>query len=114
LAVVEMARKLHMVEQPNFLVSLSFQLWEIKGVSLLGRPGLLHSVAGLLTTLINVYTAQSGNWSVTARITAIVTGICTGVTLGLFLVYSAWLLDGVKRDHELQVNAERRSQSVRH
>ncbi len=44
---------------------------------------------------------QSKNWSIIARIIAIVTDICTDMTLRLFLVYSVWLLNEVKRDHEL-------------
>ena len=70
------------------------------------RPGLLHAVAGLITTLVNVYSAQGGAWSVTATITAIVTSVCTGTMLALYLVYNNWLLAGVKKSHEQELSAE--------
>jgi uncharacterized membrane protein YuzA (DUF378 family) len=64
------------------------------------RPSLLNAIVGLISTLINVYAAQHGEWSVTARITAIMTGFCTGMNLVLFLVYNNWLLYQVKKDHD--------------
>ena len=88
---MKMTRKLHMIEWPNFLVSLS--LYSIEEISHLYRSDLLNSVAGLFIILINVYTVQSETWFVTARITAIVTDICADVMLNLFLIYSVWLLD---------------------
>jgi hypothetical protein len=63
------------------------------------RPGCLNSFAGLISTLINVYTQQSGTWSVTAKVTAIVTGACMAVTGGLFALYNFWALEKVRRSH---------------
>ena len=60
---------------------------------------MLNSIAGLLTTIVNVYTAQKGVFSITAKITAIVTGSCAGVTLGLFVLYNNWLLEKVRTSH---------------
>ncbi|KAF4624710.1 hypothetical protein G7Y89_g13458 [Cudoniella acicularis] len=37
----------------------------------LAGPGLLHSLLGLITTLTNIYTAQGGHWSATAKIAVI-------------------------------------------
>ena len=51
--------------------------WRANFVWLLNRiflPGCLNSFAGLISTLVNVYSQQGGNWSVTAWITAAVTG----------------------------------------
>lgn len=62
-------------------------------------PGTLHAIAGLLSTIINVYTAQHKQWSITARVSAIVEGICLGVCGLLWTIYSYWLLGGVKRNH---------------
>lgn len=58
----------------------------------------------LIGLSVNVYTAQKGVFSVTAKITAIVTGSCTGVTLLLFVLYNNWILEKVKETHvrELQ------------
>jgi len=63
------------------------------------RPGCLNSFAGLISTLINVYTQQSGTWSATAKVTAIVTGACVAVTGGLFALYNFWALEKVRRSH---------------
>jgi hypothetical protein len=60
----------------------------------------LNSVAGLITTLVNVYTAQKGVWSVTAKITAIVTGSCVGVAGFLFAIYNFWALRRIRKSHE--------------
>lgn len=64
------------------------------------RPATLNSVAGLLTTIVNVYTAQQGVWSVTAKITAITTGCLIAVAGGLFAAYNFWILEKVRDDHE--------------
>ena len=66
-------------------------------------PGCLNSVAGLMNTLVNVYSQQGGDWSVTARVTAIVTGTIMCVTGVLFGVYNFWALRRVKRGHEREI-----------
>ena len=53
-----------------------------------------------MSTIVNVYSAQEGVWSVTAKIAAIVTGSCAGVSLVLFIVYNFWALKSVKKRHE--------------
>lgn len=62
-------------------------------------PGCLNSLAGLISTLINVYSQQGGNWSITARVTAIVTGSIMCITGFLFGLYNFWILERVKRRH---------------
>ena len=69
-------------------------------------PATLNSVAGLLTTIVNVYTAQKGVWSITAKITAIVAGSCVGVAGGLFYLYNFWALESVREAHERSLNPE--------
>jgi hypothetical protein len=66
----------------------------------------LNSVAGLLTTIVNVYTAQKGVWSITAKITAIVTGSTVGVAGGLFGLYNFWVLQRVRETHERAMDPE--------
>jgi hypothetical protein len=55
-----------------------------------GRPGLINSTIGLITTLVNVYTTQRGSWSVTSVVTAAATAATTLVTLVMYLLYAAW------------------------
>jgi len=76
--------------------------WQANYVWLLNRiflPGCLNSLAGLISTLINVYSQQGGNWSITARVTAIVTGSIMVITGFLFGLYNFWILEKVKRRH---------------
>ena len=54
----------------------------------------------MLSTVVNVYTARDGVWSVTAKIAVWVTGGCAGVTILLFVLYNFWLLHRVRRRHE--------------
>ncbi|RAL59037.1 hypothetical protein DID88_009066 [Monilinia fructigena] len=61
--------------------------------------------AGLISTLVNVYSQQEGVWSIIARITAIVTGTIMCVTGGLFGVYNFWALRRVRRGHEREMNS---------
>jgi hypothetical protein len=73
------------------------------------RPGILHSAAGFVTTIVNVYTARSGFWSVTAIVTSTVTGTCTAITIALLLVYDIWKLTAIKKEHKrLKEEAEYR------
>jgi len=69
-------------------------------------PVTFNSIAGLVTTLVNVYTAQSGVWSVTARVTAIVTGSCAIGAGFLFLVYNFGLLRSIHKSHERDLGIE--------
>jgi hypothetical protein len=80
--------------------------WHANYVWLLNRiflPGCLNSLAGLLSTLINVYGQQGGIWSITARITAIVTGAIMVVCGVLFGLYNFWILNKVKKRHDREM-----------
>ncbi|APA13368.1 hypothetical protein sscle_11g081380 [Sclerotinia sclerotiorum 1980 UF-70] len=91
-------------------------MWKRNYVWILNRiilPGFLHSITGLLTTIINIYTARSGAWSVTAIITITVTGCCTVFLLASFLIYNFWLLQNVKKEHKKKVLELSRLRSIR-
>ncbi|KAF2181265.1 hypothetical protein K469DRAFT_589477 [Zopfia rhizophila CBS 207.26] len=62
-------------------------------------PALSNSVTGLVTTLINIYTARNGSWSVTAVVITTITSFFAVATLSFFSYYY-WLLDGVQKEHE--------------
>ncbi|KAG4416753.1 hypothetical protein IFR04_010082 [Cadophora malorum] len=82
--------------------------WRSNYVWLLNRiflPGCLNSLAGLISSLINVYTQQDGAWSVTAKVTAIATGSSMVVTGVLFGLYNFWILEKVKRRHGREMDA---------
>ena len=70
------------------------------------RPATLNSVAGLLTTIVNVYSAQKGVWSITAKITAIVAGSSTAIAGLLFVAYNFWVLGDVRQTHDRELDPE--------
>jgi hypothetical protein len=80
--------------------------WRKNYVWLLNRiflPGCLNSFAGLISTLVNVYTQQNNAWSVTAEVTAIVSGSVMVVTALLFVLYNYWVLRRVKKSHSRDI-----------
>lgn len=76
-------------------------------------PALLNSIAGLISTIVNVYSAQDGQYSVTARVTMVVTAACSVVAAALFLLYNTIMLRLVKRRHEREVKAVEKEQARR-
>ncbi|KAH7890430.1 hypothetical protein F5I97DRAFT_1835366 [Phlebopus sp. FC_14] len=73
-------------------------------------PGLMNSVAGVISTLTSVYGAQGGVFSYTAKSTIIVTGAISVICGLLFLVYQFWLLRNIKKEHDREVGVEKAGQ----
>ncbi|OJD32172.1 uncharacterized protein BKCO1_4000040 [Diplodia corticola] len=74
-------------------------IWLVNRVFL---PGTTNSIAGLISTLVNIYSAQDGKISITAKVTVGVTAGCTLVFGTLFVVHQL-LLMRVKKKHERQI-----------
>ncbi|KAF7313844.1 hypothetical protein HMN09_00541900 [Mycena chlorophos] len=74
-------------------------------------PGMLNSFAGIVSTLVNVYGVQHGEFSKTAKVTIIVTCASAIVCGSLTLFYTLFLLKRVRRAHNREVGRER---AVRH
>ncbi|KAJ5037154.1 hypothetical protein J3E74DRAFT_470264 [Bipolaris maydis] len=70
-------------------------VWVIHRIFL---PALLNSIAGLISTIVNVYSAQDGQYSVTARVTIVVTAACSVIAAALFLIYNTIMLGIARRD----------------
>ncbi|KAM0457687.1 hypothetical protein ACHAPV_006582 [Trichoderma viride] len=68
-------------------------------VNKLFMPGMTNSLAGLVSTLIGVYSQQHGTWSITAKITAMVEGASFCVCGSLFLLYRLAFLRQIKARH---------------
>jgi len=67
----------------------------------------LNALAGIISTLANVYGQQHHQFSSTSKSTIVVTG-ATALICGVFtLGYKYWKLAGVKRRHDLEVGRER-------
>jgi hypothetical protein len=71
------------------------------------RPGLLNSLAGIISTLSSVYGAQNHQFSSTSKSTIVVTGGAALICGVLTMIYNNWLLAGVKRRHNEEVGRER-------
>jgi membrane protein YdbS with pleckstrin-like domain len=59
----------------------------------------------MLTSLINIYTAKGGDWSVMALLAVIVSGVLVVSSTGLILVYKFWKLRIVQLEHEMETRA---------
>ena len=59
-----------------------------------------------MSTLVNIYTLQNGDVSVTAKVTLIATEVCAFVTTLLFLLCNNWALSQVKERHEKEMNGK--------
>jgi hypothetical protein len=63
----------------------------------------LNALAGLLTTIINIYTAQNGEWSIMALLTVIASGLSVASSLGLFIIYKFGRLEKLKEEHQNEI-----------
>lgn len=67
----------------------------------------MNSLAGIISTLANVYGVQHGEFSTPSKITIAVTGATTLVCGILVMFYGFWKLSGVKKRHDRTVGKER-------
>lgn len=75
------------------------------------RPAALNAAAGLLTTLVNVYTSRSAHWSVMAIVTVVVTSLLLFIFSSLFAYYKFIKLGRViLKDEEEQHGEELENQ----
>ncbi|PPR07871.1 hypothetical protein CVT24_005608 [Panaeolus cyanescens] len=75
-------------------------LWALNKIFV---PGLLNSLAGLLSTLASIFGAQNGQLSGTSRVTVIVLAVSSGTFLLLVAFYSLWFVRRIKAKHDKQV-----------
>ncbi|KAJ5302307.1 hypothetical protein N7508_007170 [Penicillium antarcticum] len=86
------------------LAIMGWLFWEYRGnyVWLINRifmPTLLNALAGLLTTIINLYTAHGGDWSIMALLTVITSGLSVASSLSLLFLFKFVKLGRLKREH---------------
>lgn len=82
------------------LLWLAFR-WRSNYVWLLNRiylPGATNALAGLISTLVVVYSQKHGDWSITAMVTGIVEGADL-VICGTLFIFNTLLLKRVQRKH---------------
>ncbi|EXL39881.1 hypothetical protein FOCG_17548 [Fusarium oxysporum f. sp. radicis-lycopersici 26381] len=77
--------------------------WKCKGnyVWLVDRifvPGLLNSVVALLMSVVNIYTAQNGEWSITAVVTVSIIGVWGTITALMLVVYELCFLRKLRQE----------------
>ncbi|KAL1962035.1 hypothetical protein VTN77DRAFT_621 [Rasamsonia byssochlamydoides] len=114
---------LHTIQNPPLLaIACSLLFIGAAGMSWLGwtwrhnyiwiinrlfRPTLLNAAAGLLTTLINIYTAKDGDWSIMAVLTVAITAASALTCLILMVLFQFRKLAQVKEEHEREMRAAR-------
>ncbi|KKY36352.1 hypothetical protein UCDDA912_g03681 [Diaporthe ampelina] len=82
------------------LLWLAFR-WRSNYVWLLNRiylPGATNALAGLISTLVVVYSQKHGDWNITAMVTGIVEGADLAIC-GTLFVFNTLLLKRVQRKH---------------
>ena len=110
LAVVEVERKLHLAPQQHIFVSKPRCVCHLvaeRAPTFQNRPGFLHGLAGVITTLANVIGVQGGRFTDTSWATLIVMGVCTVVCGTLTFFYSMCKLRRVRLDHVHEMGKER-------
>ncbi|EKM77588.1 hypothetical protein AGABI1DRAFT_43048, partial [Agaricus bisporus var. burnettii JB137-S8] len=79
-------------------------IWLVNKIFL---PGFMNALAGVISTIVNVYGVQHGEFNTTSIITISVTA-GTGLVLGIFtLWYGIFLLGIVKKRHAKEVGIEK-------
>jgi hypothetical protein len=71
------------------------------------RPGLLNSLAGLLSTIASIYGAQHGQFSSTSKATLVLTGVSSAAFAVISAFYMFWLVRRVKKRHDREVGMQR-------
>ncbi|GLA55982.1 hypothetical protein AnigIFM63604_003471 [Aspergillus niger] len=80
--------------------------WQRNYIWLVNRlflPIIMNAAAGLATTLINIYTARDGDWSIMALITTIITGVTLVAAASLTIVFKFIKLKEVQEAHLREV-----------
>jgi hypothetical protein len=85
LALAEIPYELYLA-QISFVSASILLKYSNLGQLTFPRPGLRYSVAGLINSLVSIYTAHDGFWSMTAIVTTAVTGAYLVVMLVLYWV----------------------------
>jgi hypothetical protein len=83
--------------------------WRTNYVWLLNRlymPGTLNALAGLISTLTNIYAQHNGSWSVTAEVAVVTESVTLVLYLALFILYNNWLLQRVKEQHNQELDGK--------
>ena len=60
-------------------------------------------MAGFLTTLVNIYSAQDGDWSIMALLTVILTVLVMVVSATATVYFRYVLLANIEREHEQEI-----------
>jgi hypothetical protein len=66
---------------------------------------LLNTAAGLLTTLINIYTIKNKCWSIIALLTVTISRVLAASSAGLTVIYKFWKLRIIEEEHTREIRA---------
>jgi uncharacterized membrane protein len=64
----------------------------------------MHAAMGLVSTFLNIYSMQDGQWSVTAVITTCIIGTWLIVSFALYILYGHILLPKLKEKRWIPVS----------
>ncbi|KAJ5927148.1 hypothetical protein N7516_008921 [Penicillium verrucosum] len=91
-----------------FLIGCAIMSWlywrfQHNYIWLVNSPTLLNALAGLLTTIINIYTAKNGDWSIMALLTFIASSLSMASSVILIYIYKFRKLKMVIEEHLREV-----------
>ncbi|KAJ5120838.1 uncharacterized protein N7515_010226 [Penicillium bovifimosum] len=66
-------------------------------------PTLLNALAGFLTTIVSLYTAHNGDWSIMVLLTVITSGLSVACSLILLYIYKFGKVQRLKQEHKRMV-----------
>ena len=84
--------------------SCKSDLWTVANHTKTFSPTFFNSIAGLITTIINIYTARSGDWPIMAILTASITAAIALTSFVLIMVYQFGKLERIKQDHIREID----------
>ncbi|KAJ6168715.1 hypothetical protein N7497_001558 [Penicillium chrysogenum] len=78
------------------LAIMSWLFWEYRGELYLAYQS---NLSGFLTTIISLYTAHDGDWSIMVLLTVITSGLSVACSLILLYIYKFGKLERLKQEH---------------
>ncbi|KAJ5959159.1 uncharacterized protein N7479_006309, partial [Penicillium vulpinum] len=78
----------------------------IQNPPLLATASVLFMIAGLLTTIVNIYTAKDGDWSIIALLTFVALSLSVASSAFLIYIYKFRKLKIVIEEHYREIEAQ--------
>ncbi|KAJ5951035.1 uncharacterized protein N7479_009448, partial [Penicillium vulpinum] len=98
---------LNTIQNPPLLATASLY-WRFQQnyIWLVNSPTLPNTLAGLLITIVNIYTAKDGDWSIIALLTFVASSLSVASSAFLIYIYKFRKLKMVIEEHHREIEAQ--------